>query len=192
MTSEFTFSQHLKSFGQLLNELIDWRGLTYGLINLIDDHFIGGNKILTMTMTSHFLPFSLSRPFARSKTSEKLFSEIRRREREREEKKLKQILTQLSLYNPLTFSTPFQCDQIGRFFPFGQLFKACGSNYFAQIAHIFRQFFCKDVKIFHFSSEIIFWQILWTFVNFLLVTLLLSLLPSPSLSLSFFEETSFH
>ena len=23
---------------------------------------------------------------------------------------------------------------------FGQLFKACGNNYFAQIAHIFRQF----------------------------------------------------
>ena len=32
-----------------------------------------------------------------------------------------------------------QCDQIGRFLFFGQLFKACGNNYFAQIAHIFRQ-----------------------------------------------------
>ena len=32
-----------------------------------------------------------------------------------------------------------QCDQIGRFLFFGQLFKACGNNYFAQIALIFRQ-----------------------------------------------------
>ena len=30
-----------------------------------------------------------------------------------------------------------QCDQIGDLLNFGQLFKACGNNYFAQIAHIF-------------------------------------------------------
>ena len=35
--------------------------------------------------------------------------------------------------------------------------------------------FCKVFKIFHFSSEIIFGQLLKTFGNFLLVTLLLSL-----------------
>ena len=29
---------------------------------------------------------------------------------------------------------------VGDLLHFGQLFKACGSNYFAQIAHIFRQF----------------------------------------------------
>ena len=29
---------------------------------------------------------------------------------------------------------------IGDLLHFGQLFKACGNNYFAQIAHIFREF----------------------------------------------------
>ena len=32
-----------------------------------------------------------------------------------------------------------QCDQIGRFLHFGQLFKACGNNYIAQIFDILRQ-----------------------------------------------------
>ena len=45
-----------------------------------------------------------------------------------------------------------QCDQIG------QLFKACGNNYFAQIAHIFKNF-CKDDKVFHVSSGIILGQL---------------------------------
>ena len=45
-----------------------------------------------------------------------------------------------------------QCDQIG------QLFKAICKNYFAQIVHIFGNF-CKGVKIFHFSSAIIFGQL---------------------------------
>ena len=40
---------------------------------------------------------------------------------------------------------------------FGQLFKASGSNYFAQIAYIFMQFF---VQVYDFSSEIIFGQLL--------------------------------
>ena len=53
----------------------------------------------------------------------------------------------------------YQCDQIGRFIGFGQLFKACGSNCFAQIAHILGKF-SKVVKIFHFSSEIIIGQLL--------------------------------
>ena len=43
-------------------------------------------------------------------------------------------------------------------FHFGQLFKACGNNYFAQIAHILDNF-CKGFKNFHFSSEIIFGQL---------------------------------
>ena len=42
---------------------------------------------------------------------------------------------------------------------FGQLFKACGNNYFAQIAHILGNF-CKGFNDFHFSREIIFWQLL--------------------------------
>ena len=36
---------------------------------------------------------------------------------------------------------------------------------------IFLGNFCKDVKIFNFSSEIIFGQLLYTFGDFLLVTL---------------------
>ena len=43
----------------------------------------------------------------------------------------------------------WQCDQIGCLLHFGQLFKAFGHNYFAQIADIFKQIF-KGVKIFHF------------------------------------------
>ena len=42
---------------------------------------------------------------------------------------------------------------------FGQLFKACGNNYFAQITQILGNF-CKGVTIFLFSSGIIFGQLL--------------------------------
>ena len=53
---------------------------------------------------------------------------------------------------------------------FGQLFKTFGNNYFAQTA-TFLGNFCEVVKIFHFSSGIIFGQLLSTFGDFLLVTL---------------------
>ena len=33
-----------------------------------------------------------------------------------------------------------QCGQTGWFIAIGQLFKACGNNYFAQIVHIIMQF----------------------------------------------------
>ena len=69
----------------------------------------------------------------------------------------------------LLYSPTKQCDQIG-WLHFGQPFKAGGNNYFAQIAHILGNF-CKSVKIFHFSSEIIFGKLLQTFGDFLLVTL---------------------
>ena len=45
--------------------------------------------------------------------------------------------------------------RLGNLLHFGQLFKACGNNYFRQITHIF----CKGVKMFHFSIEIIFRQL---------------------------------
>ena len=48
--------------------------------------------------------------------------------------------------------------RLGDLLHFGQLLKACGNNYFAQIAQIFRNF-CKVVKICRFSSEIIFVQL---------------------------------
>ena len=49
--------------------------------------------------------------------------------------------------------------RLGDFLHFGQLFKAAGNNYFAQISHIFGNS-CKGNKIFNFSSEIIFGQLL--------------------------------
>ena len=48
---------------------------------------------------------------------------------------------------------------LGDFLHFGQLLKACGNNYFSQIAHILGNF-CGGVKMYHFSSEIIFGQLL--------------------------------
>ena len=44
--------------------------------------------------------------------------------------------------------------RLGDLLHFGQPFKACGKNYFAQIAHIFRIFLLS------FASEIIFGQLL--------------------------------
>ena len=52
----------------------------------------------------------------------------------------------------------FSETRLGDLLHFGQLLKACGNNYFAQIAQIFRNF-CKVVKICRFSSEIIFVQL---------------------------------
>ena len=50
--------------------------------------------------------------------------------------------------------------RLGDLLVFGQLFKAFGNNKFAQISHTFLGNFCKGVKIYHFSSEIIFGQLL--------------------------------
>ena len=65
--------------------------------------------------------------------------------------------------------------RFGDFLHFRQIFKACGTNYFALMAHILGSFW-KRVKIFHFSSGIIFGSILLTFGDFLLVTLMLTYL----------------
>jgi len=48
---------------------------------------------------------------------------------------------------------------LGDLSDFGQLFKAFGNNKFAQIFHILGNF-SKHVKIYHFSSEIIYGQLL--------------------------------
>ena len=45
-------------------------------------------------------------------------------------------------------------NRLGDLFHFGQLFKACDDNYFAQVAHILGPF-CKGVKIFHFGATFI-------------------------------------
>ena len=60
--------------------------------------------------------------------------------------------------------------RLGDLLDFGQRFKALGHNLFAQISN-FLDNFCEGVKIFHFSSENIFGQLLYTFGDFLLVTL---------------------
>ena len=62
----------------------------------------------------------------------------------------------LMLYRGVGF-LHHQCDQIGLFIAFWASIKACCSNYYAQIAHIFGNF-CKGLELFHFSSEIIFGQ----------------------------------
>ena len=54
---------------------------------------------------------------------------------------------------------PVSVTRLGDLLDFGQLFNAFGNNYFAQIFHILR-IFCKGVKIYHFSSDIIFGQLL--------------------------------
>ena len=53
------------------------------------------------------------------------------------------------------FTQASNVTRLGDFLHFGQLFKACCNNYFAQIAHILGNF-CKAVKMFHFSSGISF------------------------------------
>ena len=65
----------------------------------------------------------------------------------------------------------FQCDQIWRFFGIWATFQSLWQQLICpNILHSYT-IFCKGVKIFHFSSEIIFGQLLQTFGNFLLVTL---------------------
>ena len=59
--------------------------------------------------------------------------------------------------------------RFGDYLHFGQPFKAGGNN---QFTHIVRQF-CKGVKIIQFSIEFIFGQLLQTFGDFYLVTLLM-------------------
>ena len=64
--------------------------------------------------------------------------------------------------------------RLGDLLDFGQLFKAFGNNQFVKISHILGNF-CKCVKIYNFSSEIIFMQLLLTFGDFFLVTLIIGL-----------------
>ena len=59
--------------------------------------------------------------------------------------------------NPFLSLIRSSVTRLGDLLDFGQLFKACGNNYFAQISHILQQIF---VKIFYFSSELIFGRLL--------------------------------
>ena len=58
--------------------------------------------------------------------------------------------------------------RLGGLLHFGQLFEACGNNYFAQIAHICMVSRFQNLS---FLSKIIFGQLIKTFGDILLVTL---------------------
>ena len=58
----------------------------------------------------------------------------------------------------------------GNLLDFGQILKAFGNNNLPK-SPTFLGNFCKGVKIYHFSSKIIFGQFLLTFGYFFLVTL---------------------
>ena len=62
-----------------------------------------------------------------------------------------------------------QCDQIGRFFAFWASIPVATIILPKLLSFLLN--LCKGVKIIHFSSKIIFGQLLQTFGNFLLVTL---------------------
>ena len=64
--------------------------------------------------------------------------------------------------------------RLGDFLPFGQLLKPLATINLAK-SPTFLGNFCKGVKIYHFSSEINFGQLLWTFGDFYLVTLVTKL-----------------
>ena len=64
--------------------------------------------------------------------------------------------------------------RLGDFLDFGQLYKAFGKINLPK-SPTFLGIFCKGVKIYHFSSEINFGQLLLTFGDFLLVTLIMSI-----------------
>ena len=63
-------------------------------------------------------------------------------------------------------------DQIGRFIGFQATFQSLWQQLIYQKSLTFLGNFCKGVKIFNFSSEIIFGQLLQKFGDYLLVTLI--------------------
>ena len=67
---------------------------------------------------------------------------------------MESVMKQLCTY-VIVMDTGLSVTRLGDLLHFEQLFKACGNNYFTQIAHISVNF-CKGFEIFHFSNEIIF------------------------------------
>ena len=66
---------------------------------------------------------------------------------------------------------PSSVTRLGVFLHFGQLFKSLATINLPK-SLTFLGNFCKGVKIYHFSSEIIFGQLLHRFGDFYLVTLI--------------------
>ena len=65
-----------------------------------------------------------------------------------------------------------QCDQIGQFITIWATFQSSWQQLFCHKSPTFLGNFCNGVKIFNFTSKILFWQLLWTLGDFLLVTLM--------------------
>ena len=87
------------------------------------------------------------------------------------------ILLQLLLANKLHLRQPFnlptyQCDQIWRFIGLWATFQNLWQKLIGPNLSHFVGNYCVGVKIYHFSSEIIFGQLLLTLGDFSLVTLL--------------------
>ena len=82
-------------------------------------------------------------------------------------------------------SNPFQCDQIWRFIGLWATFKSSLAPINLPKSLTFLGNFCKGVKIFNFSTEIIFGQLLFRFGDFFLVTLIPSRILLVLLNLSF-------
>jgi len=60
---------------------------------------------------------------------------------------------------------------LGDLLDFGQLFKAFCAAINLPKSPTFLGNFCKGVKVYHFSNKIIFWQLLYSFGDIFLVTL---------------------
>ena len=63
--------------------------------------------------------------------------------------------------------------RLGDFFTLWATFQSPWQQLFCPNCQHILGNFCKFVKIIHFARKILFGQLLWTFVNFLLVTLLI-------------------
>ena len=70
----------------------------------------------------------------------------------------------------ISLNTTTSVTRLGNLLDFGQIFQAFGNNHFPK-SPTFLGKFCRGAKIFNFSSEIIFGELLQTFGNFYLVTL---------------------
>ena len=73
-------------------------------------------------------------------------------------------------YLHLHLDTTISVTRFGDFLDFGQLLKPLATINLPKSPTVLGNF-CVVAKIYHFSSEIIFGQLLWTFGNFSLVTL---------------------
>ena len=82
-------------------------------------------------------------------------------------------MTFIGSFFPREINITTSVTRLGNLLHFGQLFKASGNNYFAQIVYILGNYW-KGVKIFDFSCEIIFGNFYKHLATFLLLTLIMT------------------